>query len=119
MGKWLDRVIDRGGEVEEIFLDAPRDHIDKTDRTTVQPSLAGPPLLTHLTDAEKEAYQEYIEIMVSPKFNLPMEQAGQEAMRLVMRAKQSLQARQTAKDYRWVHQNLLNRSEPGCLHGKE
>jgi len=97
MGKWLDRVIDRDGEVEEIILDAPRDHTDKTDKTTVQPTLAGPPLLTHLTDAEKEAYEEYIEIMVSLKFNLPMEQAKREAMQLVLRAKQSLQARQTTK----------------------
>ena len=53
-----------------------------------------------LTDAEQEAYQEYIEIMVSPKFNLPMEQAEQEAMQLVMRAKRSLQARQAATDYK-------------------
>ena len=56
--------------------------------------------LDRLTDAEKEAYQQYIEIMVSPKFNLPMEQAEQEAMQLVMRAKRSLQARQTARDYK-------------------
>ena len=100
MGKWLDRVIDRDGEVEEIFLDTPRDHTDKTDKTNIQPRFTGPPLLTHLTDAEKEAYQEYIEIMTSSKFNLPMEQAKREAMQLVMRAKQSLQARQAAKDYK-------------------
>ena len=44
--------------------------------------------LDRLTDAEKEAYQEYVEIMVSPKFNLPMEQAAQgewvEAMRQML-----------------------------------
>ena len=102
MGKWLDRVIDRDGEVEEIFLDTPRDHTDKTDKTNVQPRFTGPPLLTHLTDAEREAYQQYIKIMISPKFALPMDQAEREAMQLVTRAKQSLQARQAAKDYKRV-----------------
>ena len=56
--------------------------------------------LDRLTDAEREAYQQYIEIVVSPKFNLPMKQAKGEAMQLVTRAKQALQARQAAKDYK-------------------
>ena len=56
--------------------------------------------IDRLTDAEREAYREYIQIMVSPKFNLPMEQAEREAMHLVMRAKPALQARQAAEDYR-------------------
>ncbi len=68
-----------------------------------------------LTDAEQEAYQQYVEIMTSSKFNLPMDQAEQEAMRLVMRAKQALQARQTAKDYKRdgfikIYSTVLNRA---------
>ncbi len=58
--------------------------------------------LNCLTDAEKEAYEQYIAIMISPKFNLPMEQAAREAMQLVTRAKQALQARQAAEDYKRV-----------------
>jgi len=53
--------------------------------------------LGRLTDAEREAYEQYIEIMVSPKFNLPMKQAEREAMQLVLQAKRSFQARQTLK----------------------
>ena len=56
--------------------------------------------LDRLTDAEKEAFEQYVEIMTSSKFNLSMEQAEQEAGRLVLKAKQSLQARQATKDYK-------------------
>lgn len=53
-----------------------------------------------MTDAEREAFEEYVEIMTSPKFNLPLDQAERETMRLVLRAKQALPARQAAEDYR-------------------
>ena len=50
-----------------------------------------------LSDEERVDYNEYVEIMTSSKFNLPLDRAEREAMQLVLKAKRSLQARQTSK----------------------
>lgn len=63
---------------------------------------AGSLSLDHLTDSEREAYEEYLEIMTSQKFTMDRNSAEQEAMRLVLRAKRVFQARQAAKDYKQV-----------------
>jgi len=55
------------------------------------------PCLNHLTDGQREAFWQYVEIMTSSKFNLPLDRAEREAMRLVLRAKLASQVRQSTK----------------------
>ncbi|MCH7500227.1 MAG: hypothetical protein IH886_09490 [Nitrospinae bacterium] len=62
-------------------------------------------ILEHLDETSRGAFREYVDLMNDPKFKMPIEQARQEAMRLVLRNLRTLQIQQAAKDYRkqgWV-----------------
>ena len=53
-----------------------------------------------LTPVEREAFREYVDLMVSEKFRMNRKTAEGEALRLVMRSKQARQARSEAETYR-------------------
>ena len=57
------------------------------------------PILNYLTPVEQEAFHEYVDLMTSEQFKMPMEEAKQEAARLVARNKRSLQIQQAREDY--------------------
>jgi len=102
MGKWLSRVIEREVISDKKFEGYLENNTDKTDKIPepivvhVNVSSSTP----HLTDGEREAFQEYIEIMTSPKFNLPRDRAENEAFELVTRNRRESQAHQATRDYK-------------------
>jgi len=102
MGKWLDRVIERKESKDKNSGDIPNINTDKTDRMPEPIAAHGDvsPSMPHLTDGQREAYQEYLEIMISPKFNLPRNRAENEAFELVTRNRRESQAHQAARDYK-------------------
>jgi len=102
MGKWLSKVLEREVIPDKKIEGYLENNTDKTDRMpepiVVHADVS--PSMPHLTDGEREAYQEYIEEMTSSKHNLTVDQAKIGAMQLVLRPKQTLQNRQAAKEYK-------------------
>lgn len=98
MGRYLDiarRVI---REQEAIILDKPSD-FDEMPPTQPKQEVLKFSLFDHLTPAEKEAFHEYVDLMTSEKFKMPLAEAEQEAARLVAHSKQALQLPQAEKEY--------------------
>ena len=62
-------------------------------------SYEGLPILDYLTPVEQEAFHEYVDLMTSDKFKMPLAKAKQEAAQLVARNKRSLQIQQAREDY--------------------
>jgi len=102
MGKWLSKVLEREKIPDKRLERMPENNTDKTDRMPEPIAAHGDvsPSMPHLTDGQREAYQEYLEIMISPKFNLPRDRAEREAFELVTRNRRELQPRQAARDYK-------------------
>ncbi len=102
MGEWLSRVLERGKTSNKKFEGCLESNTDKTDRMPepIVVHVDASPSISHLTDGEREVFQEYFEIMTSPKFNLPRDRAEREAFELVTRNRRELQARQAARDYK-------------------
>ena len=63
-------------------------------------SYEGLPILDYLTPVEQEAFHEYVDLMTSDKFKMPLAKAKQEAAQLVARNKRSLQIQQAKSDYK-------------------
>jgi len=102
MGKWLSKVLEREVIPDKKIEGYLENNTDKTDRMpeTIVVHADVSPSMPHLTDGEREAYQEYVDEMTSSKHNFTMDKAKSEAMQLVLRAKRVLQARQAAKEYK-------------------
>jgi len=102
MGEWLSRVLERGKTSNKKFEGCLESNTDKTDRMPepIVVHVDASPSISHLTDGEREVFQEYFEIMTSPKFNLPRDRAEREAFELVTRNRRELQPRQAARDYK-------------------
>jgi len=98
MGKYLDMARKFVGDQEDVALVEP---VDFYQMLPVQPrpEAVEISLLDHLTNAEQEAFHEYVDLMISEQFKMPMEEAKQEAARLVARNKRSLQIKQAKEDY--------------------
>ena len=56
------------------------------------------PLLANLTETEREAYQELLEVMTSPKFGMAQGDAEKEAMKIINRNSKILQVQQASKE---------------------
>jgi len=78
-------------------------------------SYEGLPVLNYLTPVEREAFHEYVDLMTSDKFKMPLAKAKQEAAQLVARNKRSLQIQQAKSDYKRygyikIFSTLLNKA---------
>jgi len=90
--------------MDKKYCDIPKIDTDKTDRMAVpaKPMESGGGLgfIDHLTDTERQYFDDLLEIMKSPKFGLDRETAEREAGKVVTKYRQHLQSEQAAKDYR-------------------
>jgi len=98
MGKYLDMARKFVSEQESCALEEPSDFEELT-LNEPKPEALEVDLLDHLTPAEQEAFHEYVDLMTSNKFKIPLEEAKIEASRLVARNKRLLQIQQAKKDY--------------------
>ena len=99
MGKYLDMARKFVDDQEGVALVEP---VDFTEMPPTQPKqeVLKFSLFDHLTPAEKEAFHEYVDLMTSEKFKMPLAEAEQEAAKLVARSKQVLQLPQAVKGYK-------------------
>ncbi len=86
-------------EQEAIILDKPSD-FDERPPTQPKQEVLKFSLFDHLTPAEKEAFHEYVDLMTSEKFKMPLAEAEQEADKLVACSKQVLQLPEAVKEYK-------------------
>jgi len=99
MGRYLDIAKGVIREQEAIILDKPSD-FDEMPPTQPKQEVLKLSLFDHLTPAEKEAFHEYVDLMTSEKFKMPLAEAEQEAAKLMARSKQVLQLPQAVKEYK-------------------
>ena len=99
MGRYLDIAKGVIREQEAIILDKPSD-FDERPPTQPKQEVLKFSLFDHLTPAEKEAFHEYVDLMTSEKFKMPLVEAEQEAAKLMARSKQVLQLPQAVKEYK-------------------
>ena len=99
MGRYLDIAKGVIREQEAIILDKPSD-FDEMPPTQPKQEVLKFSLFDHLTPAEKEAFHEYVDLMTSEKFKMPLAEAEQEAAKLMARSKQVLQLPQAVKEYK-------------------
>jgi len=99
MGRYLDIAKGVIREQEAGILDKPSD-FDEMPLTQPKQAVLKLSLFDHLTPAEKEAFHEYVDLMTSEKFKMPLVEAEQEAAKLMARSKQVLQLPQAVKEYK-------------------
>ena len=99
MGRYLDIAKGVIREQEASILDKPSD-FDEMPLTQPKQAVLKLSLFDHLTPAEKEAFHEYVDLMTSEKFKMPLVEAEQEAAKLMARSKQVLQLPQAVKEYK-------------------
>jgi hypothetical protein len=102
MGKWLSKVLEKELIPDKKIEGYLENNTDKTDRMPepIVVPVDVSPSMPHLTDVEQEAFQEYIEIMTSSRFNLPRDRAEIKAFELVTKSRRGLQPHQAARDYK-------------------
>ena len=96
MGKYLDIARKFVNNQEGVALVEP---CDFTEMPPTQP-ISELSLFDHLTPVEQEAFHEYVDLMTSDKFKMPLAKAKQEAAQLVARNKRTLQIQQAKSDYK-------------------
>lgn len=98
MGKYLD--IAR--KLEERKASSLGSHVENLGSTIPEPVVLGGwvDFTDHLTDTERQYFDDLVEIIQSPKFGLGQEAAEREAGEIIARNRQPLQIQQALQDYR-------------------
>lgn len=94
---------------------SPFSHKERELKNDLEKLEADSPVLDHLTETERQAYEDWFSEMTGEKFNMSVEEARSEAMKLLVKTSRLLKIGQATQDYKLdgylkIFSTKLNRS---------
>ena len=100
MGKWISRCIEKNTETNAITYTDSMDTVERNFEPASTDSVNHSPVLDHLTETERQAYQGWYDVMIGEKFNMSPQEAHAEAMKLLIKTSRLLKIDQATQDYK-------------------